>query len=200
MYRFLGPWELSGFVTWGFAKPLFPLCPTSSQGKQKAKRGYYVNKPNQILERRGDKRFHVQTGVLAEPNTCVTRVSHIIDVSLGGISFTYVARQAWAEESGTLNILFPLRGFFLLGVPFQTAYDFATANTFSRLPIRRRGGRFGRLTQEQLSYLKYFISHFTLGEVKAQPYPVVKWEKNSPLTVPLSAPEAQPSDRTFDLW
>ena len=83
---------------------------------------------------------------------------------------------------------------------FQTAYDFATANTFSRLPIRRRGGRFGRLTQEQLSYLKYFISHFTLGEVKARPYPVVKWQKNSPLTVPLPAPEAQPSDRTFDLW
>jgi len=128
-----------------------------------------VNTAEQPIKQRENERFQVQTGVLAEPETCITRVSHVIDISMSGLAFTYVDEKAWSEASDTLNLSFPLKGFFLRHLPFEALYDFLTVNKYSKLPIRRRGGKFGRLTRPQSSLLKYFIDNYTTARADMEP-------------------------------
>ena len=126
-----------------------------------------MNTAEQPIEQREDERFHAQTGVLAEPETCITRVSHVLDISMGGVAFTYVDEKAWPEWSGSVNLLFPLKGFFLRHLPFESLYDFPAVNEHTKLPIRRRGGKWGRLSRSQSSLLKYFIENYTTAKAES---------------------------------
>ena len=147
-----------------------------------------MNTAKQVFEQRVSARFNVQTGVLARPNVNYTKVCHISDVSESGLCFTYVAKERWPENSHLLNIFFPLKGFLIKNIPFETVYDFVTNDPYSSLPLRRRGGRFGKLTSQQRIFLKHFIKTCTIGEVEEQPYSIIERQPSSPLVVTSSAP------------
>jgi len=99
-----------------------------------------------------------------------------------------VAREKWVENSHLLNIFFPLKGFLIKNIPFETVYDFVTNDPYSTLPLRRRGGRFGKLTSQQLIFLKHFIKTCTIGEVEEQPYSIIERQPSSPLVITPSTP------------
>ncbi|MBW1896854.1 MAG: hypothetical protein JRI47_07330 [Deltaproteobacteria bacterium] len=147
-----------------------------------------MNTAEQVLEQRASRRFRVQTGVLAQLNAKSTKVCHLADVSASGLCFTYVAKEKWLETFHLLNIFFPLKGFLLKNIPFETIYDFLTDAPYSSLPLRRRGGRFGRLTTQQLVHLKHFIKSCTIGEPEKPPYSIVARQPSSSLVVTQNTP------------
>ena len=96
------------------------------------------------------------------------KLGQIIDVSRGGLSFSYAGTEEWIGESLALGILFAEQKFRLDNVPFKTVSDFEMVGETpaSDVVIRRRGVRFGGLTYEQKFELEQFIRRDTLGEVE----------------------------------
>jgi len=124
----------------------------------------------ELAERRKHKRYTAPHGAFAvlAVESHFAKLGQIIDVSRGGLSFTYAGTKEWTSESLELGILFSEQKFRLDNVPFKTVSDFEMAGeTPARdVVIRRRGVRFGALTYEQKFELEQFIRRDTLGEVE----------------------------------
>lgn len=106
-------------------------------------------------ERRAYRRFKVMSGVFA----LNARFGQVIDISLGGIAFRYVNRNPWSARTTESGSLFGEDDLCLDNIPMQTVSDEITAGglTTEATIIRRRGLKFGDLTQEQRNLLEHFI-------------------------------------------
>jgi hypothetical protein len=124
----------------------------------------------QLVERRKHKRYMAPHGAFAvlAVECHFAKLGQIIDVSRGGLSFSYAGTEEWIGESLDLGILFAEQKFRLDNVPFKTVSDFEMVGETpaSDVVIRRRGVRFGGLTYEQKFELEQFIRRDTLGEVE----------------------------------
>ena len=124
----------------------------------------------QLVERRKHKRYMAPHGVFAvlAVESHFAKLGQIMDVSRGGLSFSYAGTEEWISESSALGILFPGQKFRLDNLPFKTVSDFEMVGETpaSDVVIRRRGVRFGGLTYEQKFELEQFIRRDTLGEVE----------------------------------
>ena len=124
----------------------------------------------QLVERRKHKRYMAPHGAFAvlAVECHFAKLGQIIDVSRGGLSFSYAGTEEWIGESLELGILFAEQKFRLDNVPFKTVSDFEMVGETpaSDVVIRRRGVRFGGLTYEQKFELEQFIRRDTLGEVE----------------------------------
>jgi hypothetical protein len=124
----------------------------------------------QVVERRKHKRYMAPHGVFAvlAVESHFAKLGQIMDVSRGGLSFSYAGTEEWISESSELDILFPERKFRLDNLPFKTVSDFEMVGETlaSDVAIRRRGVRFGGLTYEQKFELEQFIRRDTLGELE----------------------------------
>jgi hypothetical protein len=117
------------------------------------------------IERRRHRRFRVPVGVFVSFRPDNSRLGEIIDISLNGLSFRYLASGGPANGSNRLNIFLTERGFCLDDLPFETVSDVGTYEIpFTPVTMRRSGVQFEELTEDQISGLEYFIQHFTLSK------------------------------------
>ncbi|MBW2602183.1 MAG: hypothetical protein JRD47_09745 [Deltaproteobacteria bacterium] len=119
------------------------------------------------LERRTNCRFEIQNGAMCSPQ--LTVVGQITDVSLGGLTFRYVASRDRSTETSVLSITLTNGTFQLDGIPFKVAWDVEMPQSFSCGPIslRRCGVEFGALMDSQKCDLEYFIRHCTATDMSA---------------------------------
>ena len=119
-------------------------------------------------DRRKAKRFKVQEGALAALRpylACHNPIGTIIDVSERGLSFSYVATdQRENDELSELDVCCKNDGFYLGKVPFKTVSDIEVRepDALGSVELRRRGVKFGDLTQKQTSQLRDFIQKYTV--------------------------------------
>src|SRR5210317_1411939 len=102
-------------------------------------------------ERRKHKRFGVKSG------TCKVndKTADIIDISMGGMAFSYVDDGEWTDETFDRGMLLGEKDLCMEDVPFKVISDCAIN---SGLTITtRRGVQFGKLTEKQLAQLEYYI-------------------------------------------
>jgi len=128
-----------------------------------------VTKRKKIVERRKHKRFQVEDGkfaVLRRPWPHPTTLGQIIDISMGGLAFRYIAGEERSHQPSELEILWADCSFRLDKIPFETISDFKTANevAYSFTTTRRCGVEFGELTLNQVSELEYFTQKYTTRE------------------------------------
>ena len=122
-----------------------------------------------MLERRKHKRFQLQNGAFAVlrafswPHS-TQKLGQIIDMSMGGLAFSYIAEQEPSNGSFELGIFLADHSFHLRTIAFETISDLETNGVpFSSITMRRSGVQFRELTPKQISQLKYFIRNHTIG-------------------------------------
>ncbi|MBU0481192.1 MAG: PilZ domain-containing protein [Proteobacteria bacterium] len=102
-------------------------------------------------ERREHKRFRAKSGTCAVES----KAGEIIDISMGGLAFSYVDHGDWTDESFDRGMLFGEKDLCVEDLPLKIISDCAINSGLSI--IRRCGVKFGELTPKQLSQLEYFI-------------------------------------------
>ena len=119
---------------------------------------------DQPVERREHKRFRVPNGEFVGLGPHFDKVGRIIDVSRGGLSFCYVAREKQTDGL-SLDMFSTDADFFLGYVPFETVADvlIPEEDPFSLVTRRRCSLRFRDLTRTQISQLEDFIKDRTEG-------------------------------------
>jgi len=122
-----------------------------------------------LVEGRQHRRFTVHNGGFAALCNAFTALGQIIDISRGGLSFRYVAREARTYGSAELRILMTDGSFCFEKVPFKTIWDSEMPREFSfgDITMRHCGVQFGALTHRQKVDLEYFIRSYTLRGVCA---------------------------------
>ncbi len=109
-----------------------------------------------LVERRKHKRIQVRTGAFVGVGPHFNQVGPLIDISMGGLAFRYMARE---KQLGglSLDIFLTDRDFYLSYVPFKAVSDSKTPDTTTR----RCSVKFANLTQSQISCLEHFIASYT---------------------------------------
>ena len=126
-----------------------------------------MSKTEEPVEQRKHKRFRPQDGTYAVLRGPGKKLGQVVNVSLGGLAFRYIDIGERPKRSFELDISIQEDGFILDGLSFETVSDFSTSREFpfSSTPIRRRGGQFMALNENQISDLEYFIQNYAIGEV-----------------------------------
>ena len=122
----------------------------------------------EITEQRQHKRFQVPKGAFVGLGHHDTQVGQIIDVSMGGLAFRYVASNVRSHECAELKILRTDGSFSCDSIPFKTIWDCSTPQDFSlgSLTLRHCGVQFGKLGDDQKFDLKYFIENYTTDKAE----------------------------------
>ena len=119
-------------------------------------------------EKRKNVRLKAREGAFAVPEYDAGVPGQIIDISMGGLAFRYIANGKRTSESFLLDILISKDVFYLKKLPVVTVSDFYEmdeAIPFSVILMRRCGVRFAELTQSKVSQIEYFIRHHSLDIV-----------------------------------
>lgn len=119
---------------------------------------------NEISERRKAKRYHVKSGVFAIINK---KSGQIIDISMNGLAFRYIAEDEQKNKSSELNIFVMEDSYLLERISFEEISDQFMNNkfTFSPIIMKRRSVKFKKLNPHQKLQLKNFITKYSLWEV-----------------------------------
>jgi len=118
----------------------------------------------QVIERRKHKRFRVKDGTFAVLGRRYGKIGHIIDMSMSGLAFSYIAGEEQGDRSYELSILLAEDSFHLTRIPFKTVWDTEAKEVpFSTLAMRRCGVELGDLTERQISQMEYFVEKHTVG-------------------------------------
>jgi hypothetical protein len=127
---------------------------------------------NEPVERRKRERFLVQGGTFAFLHTSHGNLCQILDVSGEGLAFRYTRGLRGVEEASQLDVLLaegPMY-FYLGNVPFNVVSDvewgYETINDspLGFFALRRRGIRFGSLTDNQRGQLDFFLDNYTVKD------------------------------------
>jgi hypothetical protein len=115
------------------------------------------------VERRNHERLEVQDGAFAIPSLEIGAVGQIVNISQGGLAFSYVGSQNRSKESPALKISFRDGSFAIYRVPAKTVWDRPIPQAYSLdvITLRQCGVQFGELTEEQKFDLKCFIKNYT---------------------------------------
>ncbi len=121
----------------------------------------------ELAERRKHKRFKAKetTYILLKPQSI--RMGQIADISKKGITFHYINTGTQSERflhSFELS-LFLSEGDHYLSMPIQSISKFEIADRFpySSVTMKRSFIKFGKMTQQENSQLKYFLKNHTDG-------------------------------------
>ncbi len=116
-------------------------------------------------DRRRFTRFRVPTNAFAFFGSRSAKLGQLIDISIGGLSFKYIADVERPYTSRELDILLPGGAFYLAGVPFRTISDYGLdGEREDGLTTRRCGVEFGPLTEAQKIELNYFIEYYSSAD------------------------------------
>jgi c-di-GMP-binding flagellar brake protein YcgR len=89
-------------------------------------------------------------------------IGNIVDISLGGLSFRYIASKKFSYKPSHIDILLSDGSFRLNKVRVHSVSDLEVdSETSFGLETRRHSMQFGELTQSQISQLQYFILNHT---------------------------------------
>ncbi len=121
------------------------------------------------IERRKHRRLQVQDIAFAVLRDQGRQLGQIMDISMGGLAFNYIAGGGNADSAFELDILLAYKGLYMKKIQFKTISDFQIANKspFSPITMRRHGVKFGELTPKQTSMLKNFIQEHTVNNMDA---------------------------------
>jgi hypothetical protein len=125
---------------------------------------------NELIERRKDKRFEAPAGLFVAFKPHDARLGEIIDISMGGLAFRYLATKKLSNGSYKLKIFLTEGDFYLHDLRFETVTDFGTFQIpHTSITMRRSGLQFGELTPDQRAQLKHFIHNHTAGPKPPNP-------------------------------
>jgi hypothetical protein len=110
-----------------------------------------TGKKNDRKDRRQHQRHQVKSGSITINN----KSGEIIDISMGGLAFSYLDRHDWSYESFDRGMLLGEMELCLEDIPLKVISDCAINSGLSI--IRRCGVKFEKLTPKQLAQLEYFI-------------------------------------------
>ena len=91
-------------------------------------------------------------------------IGQMLDISEGGLSFQYVARDEQLSDYATFNISMISDDFFSINrIPFKSVSDInlTDASLFKLKKLRRHSLKFGDLTSRQSSKIEYFLLNYT---------------------------------------
>jgi len=109
------------------------------------------NDKENMVERRQHKRYKVKSGTFKSE----AFEGEIIDISMGGFSFSYVDKGEWDDESFDRGMLLGEKDLCIEDVPLKIISDCAINRGLSI--TGRCGAKFGTLTPKQLAQLEYYI-------------------------------------------
>ena len=112
------------------------------------------------VERRKNKRLLVREAAFVCFDANPAMMARIVDVSVGGLGFTYRASRRRTTDLFTLEILCILYRFSLVEIPVRTVSDFETTVQ----GVRRCDVQFEGLTEDQKYGVEQFIDFCTIGE------------------------------------
>lgn len=104
-----------------------------------------------LEERRLHPRHPVKTGTIIANN----RTAEIIDISMGGLAFSYLEREDWDGVTFDRGMLLGENDLCIEDLPLKIISDCAINSGISI--IRRCGVQFEKLTAKQMAQLEYFI-------------------------------------------
>jgi len=117
------------------------------------------------VERRKYNRFQVPVGVFLSFGPDDSRLGEIIDISMSGLAYRYLATEKEPNRARRLNIFLTEDDSYMNDVPFETVSDFRTSDIpLTSVTIRRSGVQFGELTHSQMYRLEHFIDNHALRE------------------------------------
>lgn len=102
-------------------------------------------------EKRHHQRYPVKSATISTGN----KSGEIIDISMGGLAFSYLAREDWTDESFDQGMLLGEADLRVDDIQMKVISDCAINSGFS--VVRRCGVKFEQLTAKQLAQLEYFI-------------------------------------------
>ncbi len=146
--------------------PYFPPCLETEFSHRRWRGGCLITSSKQIVERRKHKRIRVKSGAFVGVGPHFSQVGPLVDISTGGLAFSYMARKK--QPNGLSLDLFLTDGdFYLYSVPFKAVSDSEIPNnTAGYTPTRQCRVQFGDLTESQVSHLEHLIENHTTGEVQ----------------------------------
>ncbi len=120
----------------------------------------------EVVERRRHKRFLAVDGAYAAVRPQYDKIGQIIDISRGGLAFSYMVSDSQEQESSELDIFLIGDDFHLDKVPFKMVSDQEIPERLcpGSLKMRRCAVQFGELTQRQIFQLEDFILSYTVCE------------------------------------
>ena len=128
--------------------------------------GTTFNTKELIVERRKHKRFRVQDGSFVVFGSDSGKVGQIIDMSMGGLAFSYISGGEHSNGIFELDILLTDHGFYLEKVPVKTVSNLEITGESASVSttMRRHAVQFEELTHDQTAKLEYFIQKHTTNE------------------------------------
>jgi hypothetical protein len=119
------------------------------------------------IERRQHKRFNARDGAFALVKNHFSKIGQIIDVSMRGLAFKYIANGEQSKGIFELDIFLSGHGIYSKNIPFKTVSDFEMKNEipFSSIKMRRCCLQFEELTHIHVSQLEDFIRNHTAGQI-----------------------------------
>lgn len=115
-----------------------------------------------MVERRKHQRYKVDNRAFAVHWSTPTIIGQIIDVSQGGISFSYIDENTVFQDAKELGILYTEGNFFLEKIVFERVSDTAiSGHPKSTVKMRRLGGKFLSLGKTQQKKLEHFINEYS---------------------------------------
>lgn len=121
-----------------------------------------TTKINEPVERRKNNRFRFQGDAFVYLGTKPPMAGLIIDISEGGLAFTYLASDRCTRDLMSLDILCTQRDLGSLTIFARTIWDLEMIKTTID-GARGCGVRFERLTADQKRHIKKFIACCTPG-------------------------------------
>ena len=117
-----------------------------------------------IQERRKHKRFKTAENAFASVRNGHGPVGNILDISLGGLCFKYIAEAAAPAGVLELDIFLSDHSFWLKRIPCRNIADVKLACDFSlsTVGMRRRSVQFFNLTRTQRSMIDHLIRYHTV--------------------------------------
>lgn len=121
------------------------------------------------MKKRKHNRFKVKEETYVALMNDTIKVGQIINISKGGLAFSYIAKDTDIQGWHKMNIFLSGNNFCLKEIPFRAISDFLIENDilFSTVLMRQCGGQFGELTPDQKMQLDYFIENHTTNYVPA---------------------------------
>jgi len=115
------------------------------------------------VERRKQKRYRTKKDAFAVVWPDLTRVGKIVDISMDGLAFSYMAINIEQKEASQVDILMPDQSVFLQDMPCRCVYDIDTGEDRpeKEIPMRKIGLQFVDIKRSHKSNLKSFINYYT---------------------------------------
>ena len=114
------------------------------------------------LERRQYERYQVNENVFTCCRLRSPKVAEVVDISEGGLAFSYVGKVGPSNEFLELDIVFPDGTDYISKVPCETVSERALGEN-----RRRCGAVFGKLTRDHRAKINFFIQNYCSSISKA---------------------------------